>query len=371
MWRSWLRVGSPNNYQNWDGYTDPRFGYGSMLWGLRDHAPESVKFSPKASVDVHVGVPFSKKSWLSGVHRVCFTMWETDVLPPNFVRWLTQYDQILVPCEHNVDLFGQHHSDVRAVPLGVDRGVWSPGDAPAGPFKVLAGGSLWFRKGLDAVVKAFANANIPNSVLEIKAAPHAQDVPKTKFPDNVRLVRHWMGIEEQVAWFRSGHVFLAPSRGEGFGLIPLQAIATGIPTILTATSGQAQFAHLGTAITPTRKVDAYTIGKWDDPDVDALTEQLIDHHHNWDTHRKTALKNSSRVNEFSWASAANKLVAAVPTGKLLKTNLVMNPDVTAEAVFTRKVDAWIGNRRWQFTAGETATIPEGVFQVLSDSGAIA
>lgn len=359
------------NYQHWDGYRDPRFGYGSMLHGFVDHAPTGVMQSEKASVDVHVGVPFGKKSWLKGAHRVCFTMWETDVLPHNFVRWLGQYDQILVPCEHNVELFGQHHGDVRAVPLGVDQSVWSPGPDPSGRFTVLAGGSLWFRKGLDAVVKAFASANIPDSVLQIKAAPHAQDVPKSPFPKNVELLRYWMGPEQQVEWFRSGHVFLAPARGEGFGLIPLQAISTGIPTIVTATSGQAQFSHLATGVVPTRKVPAYTIGCWDEPDVDVLTELLVDHYRNWVTHRETALRNAVLADEFSWSRAAKKLVAAVPAGRLLKTSVMVDPDVQVEARFARRVDAVIGAARYQFVEGEVAVIPEGVFQVLWDSGAVA
>lgn len=357
------------NYQWWDGYRDPRFGYGSMLHGFLDHAPTGVRVDPKASVDVHVGVPYSKKGWLTGTHRVCFTMWETTVLPDNFVRWLSQYDQILVPCEHNVAVFGAHHPDVAVVPLGVDHAVWSPGADPDGPFKVLAGGSLWQRKGLDKVVEAFQRAAIPGSVLEIKAAPHALDVPKVKWPENIRLLRTWMGIEEQVAWFRSGHVFMAPSRGEGFGLIPLQAIAAGIPTILTATSGQEQFSHLATGVVPHKKVPAYTIGEWDEADINALTEQLLDHHRNWTKYRKQALVNSKKSVEFSWPKAAEKLVSAVPAGKRLQTSVWDDPKVTETARFKRRVDAYIGSAQYRFAEGETAIIPEGVFLVLLDSGA--
>lgn len=357
------------NYQWWDGYRDSRFGYGSMLHGFLDHAPAGVRIDEKASVDVHVGVPNSKKGWLKGTHRVCFTMWETTVLPDKFVRWLSQYDQILVPCEHNVEVFGEHHQDVSVVPLGVDHSVWRPGPDPKGPFKVLAGGSLWFRKGLDAVVAAFERAAIPGSLLEIKAAPHALDVPKTKWADNIRLVRHWMGIEEQVAWFQSGHVFLAPSRGEGFGLIPLQAIAAGIPTIVTASSGQAQFAHLATGVVTHKKIPAYTIGLWDDPDVGVLTELLLAHYRDWSKYREQALVNSKLSVEFSWGKAAEKLVSAVPTGKRLQTSLWDDPNVEVHARFKRPVNADIGKNKYYFKKGETAIIPEGVFLVLSDSGA--
>lgn len=359
------------NYQYWDGYRDPRFGYGSMLHGFLDAVPAGVKIDERATVDVHMGIPSSKKGWLKGTHRVCFTMWETDLLPDGFSRWLGQYDQILVPCEHNVELFGAFHGDVSAVPLGVDTGFWSPGADPMGPFKFIAGGSLWERKGLDLVVEAFNRLALPGAVLEIKAAPHAQDVPKKVPGDNVKLLRNWMSKEEQREWVRSAHVWVAPARGEGFGLMPLQAIASGVPTILTASSGQAQFSHLGTGVVPHRKMPCVLGGNWDEGDVGVLMELMRDHFDRWSFYREMALHNSQMVEQFSWGEATRKLIAAVPTGRINKNTTFIRPNVQVTATFKRAVKADIANHRYVFKAGETATIPEGVHQVLYDAGAIA
>lgn len=358
------------NYQHWDGYRDPRFGYGSMLHGFLDAVPTGVKIDERATVDVHVGVPASKKGWLKGVHRVCFTMWETDQLPDWFRLYLNQFDQILVPCDHNVELFGAFHDDVTAVPLGVDTKFWSPGADPSGPFKFIAGGSLWMRKGLDLVVEAFDRLALPNAVLEIKAAPHAQDVPKRRLGENIRLLRNWMSIEDQRDWFRSGHVWVAPARGEGFGLMPLQAIATGIPTILTATSGQEQFSHLATAVVPHQKAPSSLGGNWDEADVGDLAEAMKDHYDNWDRYRKMGLQNAKLASEFTWGKAAEKLVSAVPVGRLSKQTEFVRPDVQVSATFRRAVNADIGASHYRFKAGETAIIPIGVHKVLTDSGAI-
>ena len=359
------------NYQNWDGYRDPKFGYGSMLQGFLHAVPAGVKLDKTATVDVHIGVPSSKKGWLKGTHRVCFTMWETDQLPSDFQHYLGQYDQIIVPCEHNVELFGQHHEDVTTVPLGVDNKFWCPTDEPNTPFKFVAGGSLWMRKGLDLVVEAFNKLQLPDAVLEIKAAPHALDVPKTRLGANIKLVRHWMTLDEQRTWFRSGHVYVAPARGEGFGLMPLQAIASGIPTILTATSGQAQFSHLATGVVSHRKTPAPLGGNWEEADVDELAEMMKSHYDNWGEYRKLALRNAKQSTEFSWGKAAEKLVSAVPAGKINKQTEFVRPDVTVEATFRRAVNAHIGKEMYRFKAQETATIPIGVYQVLHDSGAIA
>ena len=359
------------NYQNWIGVEDARFGYGSMLHGFRGSVPEGVKFDRKASVEVYMGVPYAKGSWLEGVHRVCFTMWETDKLPGSFIRWLGQYHQILVPCQHNVELFSEYHDDVSLVPLGVDQGFWKPLRGPAdGPFRFHAGGSLWSRKGLDVVVEAFRKLGIPNTELHLKVAPHALDVPTYKFPPGVVFHRQWMSLEEQRDWFQQGHVFVAPARGEGFGLMPLQAIASGIPTILSNSSGQQQFTHLATGVIPTKKSPSPLGGRWDEPDVRVLTELMRDHYRRWDEHRRQALATVPQVAQFSWQAASQKLVDAVPEGTYIRHSRTVDPAVMVQASFLRDVKADIGKHHYRFKKGETAMLTEGVHQVLYDAGAI-
>ncbi len=91
-----------------------------MVNGFLNNVPKGVRLSDRASVAVHMGVPFVIKGFYEGVHKVNFTMWETSEMHPRFIPWLKQYDQILVPCHHNVELFSRYHRNVNRVPLGVD-----------------------------------------------------------------------------------------------------------------------------------------------------------------------------------------------------------------------------------------------------------
>ena len=143
------------NHQHWFGLTDGRFGYGSMVNGFLNNVPKTVSLNAKASTAVHMGVPFACKGFLNGQWKVNFTMWETDELHHRFVAWIPQYDQIIVPCEHNVEVFSRHHRNVSYVPLGVDGKLWRPIPQPANQkFRIHGGGSLWKRKGLDILVEA-------------------------------------------------------------------------------------------------------------------------------------------------------------------------------------------------------------------------
>jgi glycosyltransferase involved in cell wall biosynthesis len=358
------------NYQSWVGFTDIRFGYGSMLSGFIDNKPDDVTFNKKASVQVHMGVPFSNKGWYEGQHRVLFTMWETDELPDKFIMYLPKYDQILVPCKHNVELFSKHHPNVSMVPLGVDPTFWHPQQTnKSSVFQFRAGGSLWRRKGLDIVVKAFTELDLPDAELRIKAAPHARDVPDINHP-RIFLDRQWMSLQDQRQWFSEAHCFIAASRGEGFGLMPLQAIALAVPTILSLTSGQNEFAHLATSTVKCSKSQSETIGRWDEPDINKLKDAMLWHYNNYGESLVKASSLARDIGQFTWTEASRKLADAVPQGTLLKTNKFVEctADVQVEAIKNFKAD--IGNNTIRAKAGDTLTLTDGQYQVLHDSGCV-
>ena len=358
------------NHQSWLGVQDSKFGYGAMLKGFVDHAPKVVSFDDKASTMVHVGVPYSLERWFKGQYKSCFTMWETDALPAQFVRWLAVYDQIIVPCQHNVELFSPHHPNVQYVPLGVDRKFWVPQPDPSGVFRFHAGGSLWTRKGLDIAVKAFAKLRLPDAELHIKAAPHARDVPSTRLPAGVFLNRDWMTMEQQRDWYAKAHVFVAPARGEGFGLMPLQAISMGIPTIVSHSSGQVEFEHLATGVAPTRKSQA-NIGFWDETHETHLAELMMDHYRNWADKRTVALENAKQAEQFNWRKSTAKLLAVLPTGTLLTKPDVEHPDITVPIQVKKNETCDIGTQHFVFKKGETYRVTEAVHQVLFDAGVLA
>lgn len=340
-----------------------------MLAGFKSGLPKTVELNDQASVSVYMNTPNMKKSWLEGQHRVSFTMWETDVLPDYFVRWLPLYDQVLVPCDHNVELFSRYHDNVGKVPLGVDTKFWSGYAEPDGKFRFTAGGSLWRRKGLDAVVTAFQRLDLPDTELHIKAAPHASDTPLIK-DKRVILYRRWMSPEAQREWFRQGHVFVAASRGEGFGLMPLQAISLGIPTIVSDSTGQKEFSYLATGVVPVGKSPADKGGQWDEPDVDALCELMLDHYRNWSTHKAEAVVNARGASAFTWRKATKALLDAVPIGDVLPETTVVPAIVTIPIQVKKNLSCDIGKENYRFVKGETYMVPEGVHQVLNDAGVL-
>lgn len=359
------------NYLHWNGFADPRYGYGSMWQGFMDHVPAGVVMDENASVRVDMQVPFASKGFYDGQWRVNFTMWETTKLPERFRRWIGEFDQVIVPCQHNVAVFGEHHKNVTVVPLGVDHKVWRPVKrAENQRTRFHAGGSLWARKGLDLVVEAFIKAKV-DADLYLKIGPQARDVPElSRLPENIKTHRTWMSLPETVEWYGQADCYLAPSRGEGWGLMPLQAMAMGIPTIITASSGQADFAELATIVVPHTPKPTPLGGMWDEADVDALVEAIRMVASEREQFRAQAAARVKDTKQFSWANAAKKLVAATPVGTLLGDVPFKPIDIRYTFQVTRKVTSTINTDTYRFVPGVTYSMSEGVYDVLDQAGYI-
>lgn len=107
------------------------------------------------------------------------------------------------------------------------------------------------------------------------------------------------------------------SRGEGFGLQPLQAIAQGIPTVLTSAHGHASFAHLGYPIGSKLVPADYFVygdaGDWWEPDFDELCDQMRYVYDHWDTAEARGVQDAAHVAaEFTWDHCATRILGALP-----------------------------------------------------------
>lgn len=253
-----------------------------------------------------------------GQRLVVMTMWEATNLPEPFRESLHLFDTVLVPSQQNVELFSPFHPDVRYVPLGIDPEVWKQTrrTPPTNRFTFLIGGS-GPRKGLDVAYKAFLAAfpdsswgDGPEPWLLMKSPRHTPFVGSRIMQINGRL-----SAEDEVALYATSHCYLQPSRGEGFGLQPLQAIAQGCPTILTDAHGHASFAHLGIGISAElvdTKPGAFMYGEagqWWEPSVDEMAEQMRWVYDNYEQAERNAWMNSHVAqSQFTWQNTASNVL---------------------------------------------------------------
>jgi glycosyltransferase involved in cell wall biosynthesis len=254
-----------------------------------------------------------------GQRLVLLSMWESANLPEAFRDTLHLFDTIIVPSQQNVELFSEFHPDVRMVPLGIDPDVWTPTrrQMPVQRFTFLIGGS-GDRKGVDLAYHAFREAFPTGSWGDGPEPWLIQKSPKvTPFHgDRIMQINGRLSAEDEVALYASAHCYLQPSRGEGFGLQPLQAIAQGCPTILTDAHGHASFAHLGIGIPAALKATkpgSFMLGEagdWWEPDLDALIEAMREVYDNYELACEQAWAGAlAAQTDFTWEQTARKILA--------------------------------------------------------------
>jgi glycogen synthase len=191
---------------------------------------------------------------------------------------------------------------------------------------------------------------------------------------NVITHTEWMTLEEEVDLVTSCDLFVSASRGEGFGLMPLQAISAGIPTVLTDMTGHREFSDLAThRITGTlglsRITNWETIGRWFEPNKDELADAIKDVYYNRDRAKKLALRNAPDTAAFNWATAAEQFLQIVkPSDRRVDPARVPSGEILVPVRVKRAVIADIGRYHVHLVPGHLHHVFLNVRDVLAESG---
>jgi glycosyltransferase involved in cell wall biosynthesis len=202
---------------------------------------------PKSKIQLNFSQPSHFKLH-KNQYQISYTPWESTVIPNEWKYYMDSCDEIWTTSDWCANVFEDNGYKVSNVyPHGIDP-IWKPYKRPDdGIIKFLHIGEPAPRKAGQMVVDAFITlfANNPNYSLTIKADQvnttrvFNNYIDKNiigspeKIYSNIHLVTDVLSIEELVSLYHSHDVLVYPSYGEGFGFIPLQALATGMPTIST------------------------------------------------------------------------------------------------------------------------------------------
>lgn len=123
----------------------------------------------------------------------------------------------------------------RVIPLGVDVNGFKPIEDPQNPF-VLSLSRLHPKKGLDVLIDAF-NSRQPDSwrlVIAGDGPPDYVSFLKQKAGASDKIVfTGWVEGEQKEALLRGASLFALPSHQENFGLSLLEAMARGVPVLVS------------------------------------------------------------------------------------------------------------------------------------------
>ncbi len=146
-------------------------------------------------------------------------------------------------------------------PCGVDLSQFTPRDGVAdGVFRVIYCGNISLRKGVHYLLQAFAELNIDNAELWLigaKPGPAFARIIAQYTSNKVRFLGTFPQNELRQIYAK-GSVFVLPSLADGFGMVVPQAMACGLPVLVTENVGAADIVREGKSgfVIPVRDVKA-------------------------------------------------------------------------------------------------------------------
>lgn len=292
--------------------------------------------------------PVRATTALPGGPVIGWVTWETTVIPADFRRALLDYSEIWVPsafCQKLIAAAIGDERPIHVVPEGIDTRRFRPRRRTARrrPFRFLSVGKWEARKGHDVCLAAFLRAFGPGDDVELVlrcalgAGTGAADAAEldgllARIPRALRHRIHLLAEDaiDMPALYASADAFVLTTRAEAWGLPILEAMASGLPCIVTDYGGHLDFctphnsllcrvAGLVAARDPRYFPPPHDWGRWAQPDerhVAVLMRRIHGERGEADALARRARRDA--VHRWTWSRSAQRAEALLAASDVLR-----------------------------------------------------
>jgi glycosyltransferase involved in cell wall biosynthesis len=288
--------------------------------GKQYEVPQLTRYNYQ-DISTDMGVVFHeqpKQEWLTlpFQKKLAIVPFETTRIPKSWVYKINSLDAIMVPCSQNVQMMKDSGVTIpiEEIRWGVNTKEFPLLKRNNKYFTFGQMGALSLRKGTDTLISAFKKA------FPIEEYPNVRLLLKTS-NDGFLFETKDDRIKVQIGKFNKKELldnflqqidcFVFPTRGEGAGLPPLEAMATGLPVICTDWSGPKDYLPIDytywlkykmvPATDFSKKIYKEPCGDWAEPDEEHLIELMRYCYNNQDEAKKMGELGSKWVHKnMTW-----------------------------------------------------------------------
>ena len=287
-----------------------------------------VQYSPPSPGDVHIynALPtmFRKKPG----YNILFTYWETNKIPSSWTDVINTADELWTTSRWAKDVFVNSGVKIPVYDfkLGINDHYYKPPSEPRHrkeKFTFLSIGSPSTRKNsqmsVSAFIKLFGGDDRFSLIYKSNGHPDARvnhDIPDARMilkeHPRIKVIDWQVSDQELSEVYEEADCVLYPTSGEGWGLLPLQGIAKGIPTICTNATACTEFADLSVPLDYKWGVrNMFGIyegcGDWAEPDFDDLCDKMVYVVNNYDEVAKKTFDGAQWVHEnLTWSKVVQE-----------------------------------------------------------------
>lgn len=307
----------------WQSGSNEADGYGQSQelifnWFKRNGFDISRKYDGQA-IGILYSYPYGLKELPTKI-KILYSMFESTKIPDDWKEPLKLADLIIVPSQFCQKAFANSGFESEIVNLGynseeffVDKEKKDDGIFRFGSYNYFN-----TRKGWDILWNAFTKEFDKTEPVKFVAKTTLRDNPfpisKNIYP-NIEIIHGSLTLKELRNYIQDLDCFVFPSRGEGFGLTPLEALACGVPSIIPNGSGMSEYFNYDYFIDIPFKerpaiYEAFTsddTGLMIEPDEDELRKKM-----RWAFSHKEELENMGKkgsewVRKYSIENTVRKL----------------------------------------------------------------
>jgi glycosyltransferase involved in cell wall biosynthesis len=285
-------------------------------------------FWNRSDIPIHVNFCQPYYYQLTNDYVIGYTPWESTKIPTGWISNMLSCDEIWTTSSFVKDIYQSNgiDKDVFVLHHGISD-EWAIYDREiVNTFNFLHVGGDSKRKNSQMVVDAFIElfdgkeefklilkySNHSNATVKI----NNRIVPAETHPQILGISDNF-DIDNLVKLFHKCHCLVYPTMGEGFGMIPFEAIATGMPTICTNLTGCSDFAYMSIPLSATwqdasiNSIDYQSdTGLWALPDYEELLSSMTNVVNYFDDIKKTTIQSAKIIHEkWSWSAVADKMIS--------------------------------------------------------------
>lgn len=258
-------------------------------------------------------------------YTIGFTYWEQNKLPSDWIDSFNKVNEVWTTSKEmrNVFIDSGVSRPVYDFKLGVDPKIFYPKKrSPGSQFVFMSMGSPSTRKNTQMAVEAFLKLFEGNDsyklIYKSSGPPDARIMDGKSIVSSIynhpqiEVVDKLLSLEELGKFYDRADCLIYPTGGEGWGLIPFQSIAKGIPTICTNALACTEFADMSVPLdyswTSRNCHGIYgNAGMFAEPNFDDLCDKMLYVVNNYEHVSEKTFDSSKYINKnMTWEKVSKE-----------------------------------------------------------------
>lgn len=296
--------------------------------------------------------------------RYAYSMFEATQIMPEWVIMLNLYfDAVIVPDPFLVDVYINSGVTIPVfyIPLGIDISDFLKAPLKKaktkGPFVFASLGKAEDRKNHQMAIRAFAKVlgNNPNAILYINCRAGEKEFKQELMDEvakhkcnNIKFTELCLRKDAYLKFFRSVDCLLHFSKGEGFGIQPREAMALGIPVIITNNTAQTTICDSGLVKVVSSNIPEpaiygkRVIGEQFNCNLEDCCAAILDVYSNYNEHLNKSAEMRTWASAFDYSNISSQYNCLVSPQKVVLSdkNLITNDCIftNSESLYQKYID---------------------------------